>query len=157
MCASQPKRVGIKSGCWTLLHVGHIRALQYARERCDHLIVLTNTDDRVAKKRGCVPVSMYERLEILRELRCVDEVDWFSHITEEMWARKFKDERLYQEFGNDAQLIVFHDQDLSIRSEPYPCQTVADEIIFIPYTPSTAHKTSVRDMFKLIKQYGDIK
>ena len=152
-----PKRVGIKSGCWTLLHVGHIQALQYAKERCDHLIVLTNTDDRVATKRGCVPVTMHDRIKILKELRCVDEVDWFSHATEDMWVRKFKDTRLYPEFGDDAQLILFHDQDLMLRAEPYPCQTIADDLVFIPYTPNERNKTSVKDMFKLIKQYGDIR
>ncbi len=152
-----PKRVGIKSGCFTLLHTGHIAALRYARERCDHLIVLTNTDDRVAAKRGCVPVTMRDRIKILKELRCVDEVDWFSHITEDIWVQKFKDTRLYQEFGDDAQLILFHDQDLMLRAEPYPCQTIADDIVFIPYTPSERNKTSVKDMFKLIKQYGDVR
>ncbi len=147
------KRVGIKSGCWTLLHAGHIAALRYARERCDHLIVLTNTDDRVAAKRGCVPVSMHDRLEILRELRCVDEVDWFSQADETEWVEKFNTERLREEFGEDAKLILFHDQVLEDASF-VPCRGLVDEIIYIPYTPSRAMKTSVQDIFKLIKDYG---
>lgn len=154
MCASQPKRVGIKAGCFTLLHAGHMRALRYAKEKCDHLIVLTSTDDRIADKKGCVPVSINDRIDILMELKCVDEVSFFSHLTEEIWVQEFKEERLYKEFGNDAKLLVFHDPVLKSSSTP-PCQSIADEIVFIPYWPREG-KRSVSDMFQLIKDYGKI-
>lgn len=152
--ASQPKRVGIKSGCWTILHAGHIAALRYARERCDHLIVLTNTDDRVAAKRGCVPVSMRDRLDILRELRCVNEVGSFPQLTEENWVSFYKDNILYRKHGEDAKLIMFHDAILE-GSDNVPCTDMADEIVFIPYAPSVEMKTSVNTIFKLIKDYGE--
>lgn len=157
MCiALRPKRVGVKSGMFTLLHAGHVAALQYCRERCDHLILLTNTDDRVAAKRGCAPISLQDRLFMLQALSCVDETSWFSQLTEEEWVKVYKDTRLKEEHGEAAELILFHDPVIE-NSGHVPCQTIADEIIYVPYVPSKAAKTSVSDMFKLIKQYGEVK
>ncbi len=147
------KTIGLKSGCWTLLHDGHASALRFAASQCDWLIVLTNSDDRLAAKRGCVPLPLYDRMKLLSSLSYVDEVDWFSQRTEEEWVQKFKDQRFDKEFEEGAKLIVFHDPVIE-NSGHVPCQTIADEIVFIPYTPSAAAKTSVSQIFKLIKDHG---
>lgn len=64
-------------GCFDLLHVGHVRLLQRAREMGDRLIVGLNTDEsvRLQGKGPDRPLIDYEsRREILEAIRWVDEV-----------------------------------------------------------------------------------
>jgi len=126
---SHPQRIGIKAGCFTILHAGHVHALEYARDRCDRLIVLTSVDNRIRSKKGCVPISLEDRMRILGALRCVDEIHSFSEYTEKLWVMKFKKDRMYQEFGEDAKLVMFHTPE--VYDNP-PCRMIADELIFIP-------------------------
>jgi len=137
------KRVGIKSGCFSLIHAGHLYALEYARARCDHLIVLTNDNDKIRRKKGCVPIPLEDRMRLLKALRCVDEVGTFVGEREDAWVQDFKNNRLYQEFGPDAKLVVFHDPEVA---DDFPCKSIADEIIFI-----TRIDRSVTDIFEMIK------
>lgn len=71
------------NGCFDLLHVGHIRYLQAAREMGDLLIVAVNSDDSVRRLKGprrpIVPQD--ERAEMLAALECVDYVTIFSEDT----------------------------------------------------------------------------
>lgn len=63
-------------GCFDLLHAGHIRHLAAARRLGDRLVVLLTPDARVAMEKGAGrPVlSGVERADLLRQLRCVDNV-----------------------------------------------------------------------------------
>ena len=58
------------------MHLNHILTLRKAREYGDYLIVGVASDERMRLKKGknrpFIPEK--ERAEILRELRCVDEV-----------------------------------------------------------------------------------
>lgn len=67
--------VGYVPGAFDMLHIGHIRILKAARERCDVLVVGVTTDEAVTAMKGRVPVIPHsERMEILRCLSFVDEV-----------------------------------------------------------------------------------
>ena len=70
------------NGCFDMLHVGHIRYLQEAKEQGDILIVAINSDDSVRaikdSKRPLVPEN--ERAEILAALECVDYVMIFPEL-----------------------------------------------------------------------------
>jgi rfaE bifunctional protein nucleotidyltransferase chain/domain len=71
------------SGCFDLLHAGHIRMLTMARALGDRLVVFLNDDGSVARTKGAgrplVPVG--ERAELLRALSVVDEVYIFGEDT----------------------------------------------------------------------------
>ena len=71
------------NGCFDLLHVGHVRLLQFAREQGDRLIVGLNSDESVRRIKGpgrpIVPQE--DREEILLALRCVDSVVVFGDDT----------------------------------------------------------------------------
>ena len=71
---------GLAMGCFDLLHEGHLRFLQEARNRCDHLIVGLATDDAVrhVKGKNRPIVDEAAREQMLTALRCVDEVRLFS-------------------------------------------------------------------------------
>ncbi len=65
----------ITFGTFDILHYGHIRILQRAKEMGTYLIVGVSSDALNEKKKGRKPVySEFERMEIIRSLRCVDEV-----------------------------------------------------------------------------------
>lgn len=71
--------VGGTIGAFDLFHVGHLRFLATARQRCSHLKVGVGSDRLLPLSKGRVPVcSEVHRMEILRGLRCVDEVCVFD-------------------------------------------------------------------------------
>ena len=71
------------NGCFDLIHVGHVRYLQRARELGDQLIVALNGDASVRHLKGIgrplVPAS--ERAEVIGALECVDWVTLFEELT----------------------------------------------------------------------------
>lgn len=61
-------------GCFDLLHLGHIRHLQEARQLGDRLVVSVTGDQYVRKGAGRPVFTAAQRVEALRALDCVDEV-----------------------------------------------------------------------------------
>jgi rfaE bifunctional protein nucleotidyltransferase chain/domain len=80
-------RVGDKvvftNGVFDLLHPGHIKLLQFAREQGDLLVVGINDDESVRRlkgeKRPIFPLA--ERMEVLAALECVDYLIPFNEDT----------------------------------------------------------------------------
>ena len=75
--------IAFTNGCFDLLHVGHVRYLQQAREQGSCLIVAINSDDSVRRLKGpSRPViGQNERAEMLASLECVDFVTVFEEDT----------------------------------------------------------------------------
>jgi D-glycero-beta-D-manno-heptose 1-phosphate adenylyltransferase len=77
---AQGKRIAFANGHFDLLHVGHLRYLQAAREAGDVLVVAINGDASVARLKGpgrpLVPAA--ERAELLAALQPVDFVVVFE-------------------------------------------------------------------------------
>jgi D-beta-D-heptose 7-phosphate kinase/D-beta-D-heptose 1-phosphate adenosyltransferase len=73
------KRV-VVNGTFDILHSGHLALLNHARSLGDHLTVAIDSDRRVKELKGPTrPVNNeYERQEMLRNLRAVDEVKIFD-------------------------------------------------------------------------------
>jgi len=74
------KRIFI-NGTFDLLHVGHLRLLNYARSLGDHLMVAIDSDARIREKKGeSRPFNdVYERKTMLQNLKSVDEVQVFGN------------------------------------------------------------------------------
>ncbi len=74
------ERVVFTNGCFDLLHPGHIRCLEQARELGDLLIVAINGDASVRQLKGDPRplVPQQERAEILAALAAVDYVVVFD-------------------------------------------------------------------------------
>ncbi|MFQ3550049.1 MAG: D-glycero-beta-D-manno-heptose 1-phosphate adenylyltransferase [Armatimonadota bacterium] len=77
------KKIVFTNGCFDILHIGHIRYLQDARNQGDLLIVGVNSDESVRALKGPERpvVNEKERIEILAALECVDYVTLFSELT----------------------------------------------------------------------------
>jgi glycerol-3-phosphate cytidylyltransferase len=68
-------RIGYASGVYDLFHVGHLNLLKHARLHCDYLIAgVASTESTLQMKNRAPVVPLHERLEIVRNIRLVDEV-----------------------------------------------------------------------------------
>jgi rfaE bifunctional protein nucleotidyltransferase chain/domain len=75
--------VVLTNGCFDVLHAGHVRYLQGARELGDVLIVAVNSDEQVKKLKGegRPLLSEFERAELIASLEAVDLVTIFNEPT----------------------------------------------------------------------------
>lgn len=80
----------ITYGTFDLFHIGHLRLLERAKSLAGNggtLTVVVSTDrfNRVEKNKHCT-VPDWQRVEIVKALRCVDKV-----LLEDSWEQKRKD------------------------------------------------------------------
>lgn len=68
------------NGCFDILHPGHVKLFQHARNLGNKLIVATDSDERVKQMKGdSRPVnSQDDRKFILESIRYIDEVIIFN-------------------------------------------------------------------------------
>lgn len=72
-------RKGLMFGCFDLFHIGHLKYFQQAKKYCDWLIVVIADDDFVKEKKKHDPLfSLKYRMEIIKAIKFVDEVDWYG-------------------------------------------------------------------------------
>lgn len=71
---------GFVNGCFDVLHVGHIQLLEYAKNKCDILVVGIDSDTRVGEIKGPDrPFNNQEdRKKMLLSLKFVDHVEIFN-------------------------------------------------------------------------------
>lgn len=62
------------SGFFDPIHVGHIEYLERAKSLGNKLIVIVNSDKQAILKKGKPFMLAKERIQIVKALRCVDEV-----------------------------------------------------------------------------------
>jgi rfaE bifunctional protein nucleotidyltransferase chain/domain len=85
-------------GCFDLLHAGHVRTLQSARDLGDCLIVCLNADASVRRLKGPERpiIAAADRVDLLLALACVDAVlvfeedtpvDALRRLTPDLWVK----------------------------------------------------------------------
>jgi len=76
------KKIVMTNGCFDLLHVGHVRYLQEAKQMGDVLVVAVNSDLSTKALKGPQRplVPQQERVEILAALSCIDFVILFEEL-----------------------------------------------------------------------------
>ena len=133
------RRIVFGNGCFDILHVGHVRYLQGAKDLGDLLIVGVNDDASVTGlgKRKTVVTPARERAEIIAALGCVDYVILFSDPTVE-------------------RLLLTLKPDIHAKGTDYTAETVPEREIVRSYGGETAivgdpKDHSTRDIIKVIK------
>ncbi len=66
--------IGYTSGVYDLFHIGHLNLLKNAKSLCDKLVVGVTSDELVSYKNKKSVIPHSERLEIVRNIKCVDAV-----------------------------------------------------------------------------------
>ena len=86
------RSVAFANGCFDIIHVGHVRYLEGARQEADRLVVAINDDASVAALKGAgrpiMPAA--ERAELVGALRAVDYVVVFPDRNVERLLRLIK-------------------------------------------------------------------
>jgi rfaE bifunctional protein nucleotidyltransferase chain/domain len=80
---AEGRRLVFTNGCFDILHVGHVRYLQSARNLGDALVVAINSDRSVRELKGAGRPIMneQERAEMLASLGAVDYVTVFDDLS----------------------------------------------------------------------------
>jgi len=66
--------IGYTSGVFDLFHVGHLNLLRNSKGLCDKLVVGVTSDELVSYKNKKAVIPHSERMEIVRNISCVDAV-----------------------------------------------------------------------------------
>lgn len=66
--------IGYTAGVYDLFHIGHLNLLRNAKGMCDKLIVGVSTDELVMYKGKQPVIPFVDRIEIVRNIKCVDAV-----------------------------------------------------------------------------------
>jgi cytidyltransferase-like protein len=76
--------IGMTSGCFDLIHFGHIHYLQRCRALCGRLIVAIDSDKMVKEAKGSSRpvIPERERLELVNSLGCVDAAFIIDHLND---------------------------------------------------------------------------
>lgn len=138
----QGKKIVTTNGCFDVLHVGHLRYLQKAKEQGNILIVAINSDESVraikGDKRPLVPED--ERAEILAALECVDYVMIFPELDPIQFLHDLRPDIHVK--GGDYRL------DQVIERETV--ESLGGEMRIIPGAPG---KSTTELIERIIKQY----
>ena len=71
-------KIILVTGGFDPLHSGHIKYFQSAKKLGDKLIVGVNSDAWLTRKKGKPFMPVWERVAIISELKCVDQVVFFD-------------------------------------------------------------------------------
>jgi D-beta-D-heptose 7-phosphate kinase/D-beta-D-heptose 1-phosphate adenosyltransferase len=71
------------NGCFDILHIGHIKLLEFCKQQGDYVIVGLNSDESVKRLKGEKrPINNeHNRLNILKSIKYVDQVFIFNEDT----------------------------------------------------------------------------
>ena len=133
--------IGLLMGVFDLFHVGHLRLIQRAKERCSLLRVGVLSDELVMKFKNKFPViPLSERMEIIAAIREVDEVvaitDDPSRLLE--WDRRPFDCFFSGDDYNGNPYWEWEREELRKRGS---------DIVFFPYTKEQS-TTKIREILE---------
>ena len=76
-------KIGVTNGCFDILHSGHLQLFKKAKQLCDKLIVLINTDSSIKKLKGNKRpiIKLDKRIELIKTIKNIDDVVSFNQDT----------------------------------------------------------------------------
>ena len=121
----EEKKIVATNGCFDILHIGHLRYLQAAKELGDILIVGINGDHSVQHLKGPNrPINNQEdRAELVAALTCVDHVFIFEETTADQFLQSVKPQ-IYVKGG---------DYNLKNLPEKKTLQSLETQVVFLPF------------------------
>jgi D-beta-D-heptose 7-phosphate kinase/D-beta-D-heptose 1-phosphate adenosyltransferase len=154
------KRVVFTNGCFELLHVGHIRYLQAARDLGDALIVGLNSDASVRALKGAPRplVPQAERAELLAALACVDDVVIFAEPTAETLVEALRPD-VYVKGGDYRSIGETSDGGAApaprkVAPEMAVVQRYGGQVVVLPYSTGHSTTTLIENILQSYNQPG---
>ena len=120
-------KIGYLSGTFDLFHIGHLNLLKRAKEKCDYLIVGVHYSGAWKGKETYIPFE--ERVEILKNIKCVDKVVMSEKEDSDAWEKYNYD---YLFVGSD-----YKGTERFLKYEEF-FKDKGVEIIYFPYTKGTS-------------------
>ena len=141
-------RIGYAAGGYDLFHVGHLNILRRAREQCDLLIAGVVSDEMLLLNKGVqAVVPTEERAEIVRNIRCVDDV-YIERVPDKLDV--WREVGFTHFFKGDDWRGTEKGLRLEERFAP-----VGVTIVYFPYTANTS-STHLRRSLELIANGGSV-
>jgi D-beta-D-heptose 7-phosphate kinase / D-beta-D-heptose 1-phosphate adenosyltransferase len=77
------KRIVFTNGCFDLIHLGHVKYFQFAKDQGDLLVVGVNTDRSICRLKGPKRpiINEQDRMSVLEELESIDYLIGFDEDT----------------------------------------------------------------------------
>jgi D-beta-D-heptose 7-phosphate kinase/D-beta-D-heptose 1-phosphate adenosyltransferase len=134
------ERIVFTNGCFDLLHVGHIRCLQYARALGERLVVGLNDDASVRQLKGLGRplLPQDERARILAALACVDYVTIFSEPTPLALIKRLRPDVLVKGGDYTPEAVVGRDE----------VEAYGGAVHIAPYVPGMSTTTIVEQIVR---------
>lgn len=122
--------IGYTAGVFDLFHIGHLNLLRNAKGMCDKLIVGVSTDELVKYKGKSPVIPFCDRIEIIRNIRCVDAVVAQEDMDKLEMCKKLKANVMF----------VGDDWYNSEKWQEYETQFAKEgiEIVYFPYTKNVS-------------------
>ena len=138
-------KIGITFSAFDLLHAGHIKMLEDAKEQCDYLIVGLQTDPTLDRAEKNKPTqTVVERYIQLKGCRFVDEI--VPYATEQDL------EDVLRSFKIDVRILGIEYQDKNFTGREY-CEEKGIEL----YYNSRDHRFSSSGLRKVVAEKEQMK
>lgn len=137
--------VGYTCGVYDLFHIGHLNLLRNAKSMCDKMIVGVTVDELVAYKGKEAVIPFEERIEIVRNIECVDVAVAQRNIDKVEAYKKLKFDLLF--VGDDWYL---HESWQKMEEE---LKSYGVKVVYFPYTSKTS-STKLRAIIEDKVKYG---
>jgi len=83
---SKFNNIGLTSGCFDILHEGHIKTLKLCKKNCDHLFVCLSSDEQIKRLKGkSRPINkLDDRINMLIHYEFIDIIVLYEEINDEL-------------------------------------------------------------------------
>jgi len=78
--------IGLTSGCFDIIHSGHLKNLQVSKKMCDRLFVCLSSDTQIRRLKGEKrPINgLIDRINMLIQMNCIDHIILYEEIDDRL-------------------------------------------------------------------------
>ena len=118
--------IGYTAGVYDMFHIGHLKLLQNAKGLCDRLVVGVTTDELALYKNKKPIVPYKDRLEVIRNIKCVDAAVPQKDMDKVLVCKKLKASYLFvgDDWYNDPKWKKYEEELAEIDCK----------VVYFPYT-----------------------